>query len=786
MTTFAVTDPDHTIAAINYLLANLGTGSGSGNANTGNALIVNTTTGVIGIGGSTTVQSYYYRYVNIRYADTSTGGGFSTTPTNKSYYGVLNNNDPSPATLTNPASYQWFRVTGGFGTTKFLFYSTYGGRQVQFRADTSAPNTFFKQVGTTAIDLDFILSSQALPTIVLTAYQRSNTAPPTPTGGTYNFSTLAFTPPSGGWGNSVPTGNAPFYTTQNTFIAPVTGNTSGPSLSWTTPVITGQNGNNGSNGTSVFSYTVYQQSATTPVTPSGGTYNFATVTGTPPIGWLNTPVSTSNNSIFSSTAQAYSNTANGIWIGNTSSWSAPVQFTGAGGTPGTRGPVPMAYVITVADPTTSPGNQSSVLTAQWVASRTSLVPPIGTGLNPPVAGDTADFSWASNAAKSAVYTYNGTTWNSAVGQVINGNVFVTGSVNASALNANDVYALTLRGGAVTPGVYAGTGYWFEANTGNAYIAGNLKIGNNVSIGNNLSIGSGVTIGGLATNGNLNSNTVGTTQIQPGSVTTNSISANYVYAGNIISTGATLNSNTSPGYWLAYQSGDARFGGNVSIGNNLVVGNLITASSLNANVVTYNNIVSGTVPPPQGAGFYLPTTLNLSGAGSYDWNYVSGGAYGYYKSLSYITIPVTSSMAQVLNSSGIRYQIGFSCNISAANIIPSSSGPTFYLFTNVQQTGTTYGGSNQIYMIPSGASPVPSGGSNNPGSLSSNVPRVLNNANYNGAFSMGTTISLPYGGSGGVMVSGSTIVMGIGMFNSTNPATLGTLDFTNMSYNVILY
>ena len=521
MTTFAVTDPDHTIAAINYLLANLGTGSGSGNANTGNALIVNTTTGVIGIGGSTTVQSYYYRYVNIRYADTSTGGGFSPTPTNKLYYGVLNNNDPSPATLTNPASYQWFRVTGGFGTTKFLFYSTYGGRQIQFRADTSAPNTFFRQVTTTAIDLDFVLSSQALPTIVLTAFQRSNTAPATPTGGTYNFSTLAFTPPTG-WGNSVPTGNTPFYTTQNTFIAPVTGNTSGPSLSWTTPVITGQNGNNGSNGTSVFSYTVYQQSATTPPTPSGGTYNFATVTGTPPIGWLNSPVSTSNNSIFSSTAQAYSNTANGIWIGNTSSWSVPVQFTGAGGTQGPRGFLPMAYVVTVADPTTAPGNSSSVLTTQFSASRTNLAAPIGTGYAP-ISGDTADFTWATNATKNAVYTYNGTQWLPAAGQVINGNVFVTGSVNASALNANDIYSLTLRGGTVTPGVYAGTGYWFESSSGNAYIAGNLKIGNNVSIGNNLSIGNNASIGGnlnvsgLITTGSLIANTVNTTTVVPAAI-----------------------------------------------------------------------------------------------------------------------------------------------------------------------------------------------------------------------------------------------------------------------------
>jgi len=460
------------------------------------------------------------------------------------YYGVLNNDNPTPADINNPTSYQWFRVTDGFGTTKFLFFSTFGGRQIQFRADATVPNTFFRQVSSTAIDLDFVLSSQALPQVIITAFQRSNTAPATPTGGTYNFSTLSFTPPAG-WGNSVPSGNTPFYTSQNTFIAPVNGNISAPSLAWTTPVLTGQNGNN---GVSVFQYTVYQQSAATPPTPSGGSYNFTTGVGTPPIGWLNTPVSTSNNSIFSSTAQAYSNTANGIWIGNASSWSAPVQFTGAGGSARPRGPVPMAYVVTAADPTVPPGNNQGVLTTSFSASRTNITAPIGTGLSPPVNGDTANFTWASNAAKNAVYTYSTASgWQLAVGQVINGNVFVTGSVNASALNANDIYALTMRGGAVTPGVYSGNGYWLEGNSGNAYIGGNLKIGNNANVGSNLIIGNSASIG------------------------------NNLFIGG--------NANIGNNLFI---------GTNATIGSNLNVTGLITTGNLQANTVRTNTIVNGAV------------------------------------------------------------------------------------------------------------------------------------------------------------------------------------------------
>jgi len=47
----------------------------------------------------------------------------------------------------------------------------------------------------------------------------------------------------------------------------------------------GTNGTNGTNGTSVYIATVYQQVATQPSVPTGGTYNFSTNTLTPPAGW---------------------------------------------------------------------------------------------------------------------------------------------------------------------------------------------------------------------------------------------------------------------------------------------------------------------------------------------------------------------------------------------------------------------------------------------------------------------------------------------------------------------
>jgi hypothetical protein len=697
MSTFAVTSTDELVDAVNYVLANLGQG---GNAEVGgNVLTVDTTTGIISQAGSINAIAYLYQYINIRYADDGNGTGFSTSPTNKGYYGILNSAASSPVNLNNPASYQWKEVTGGFGTTKFLYYTTFGGRQIAFTVATASPNVFYAQaIDSTPIDLDFVLSTQALPVVVLSVFRRATSAPATPTGGTYDFSTLTLTPPAG-WSASVPTGTDPFYSSQNTFTAPTSGSVAAPDLAWTTPVLTGENG---TDGTSVFVYTVFQQSASAPATPgASGSYNFGTTTGTPPTGWSNTPVSTNTNPIWATTAQATTTTTGGTWTATSTSWSTPVQYTGAGGVDGTRGFIPMGYVVTTQNPTTAPGNTTANLTAAFSAARTNPSAPIGTGYAP-IAGDTASFTWSSNTAVNAVYTYSSANvWQPAAGQVINGNVFVTGSVNASALNANDVYALNLRGGNVTVGTYAGTGYWFQSSTGNAYIAGNLVIGNNANIGNNLTIGNSVTIQGVTLNGALVANIVGSSQlttnavtagkiatdavtagtiaanavqagdiaanavtastIQAGAITTdkmtagtingniitantlngnviiantisgntiiaNTIAANaivansitasqissaYIYAGNIVSLGATSGSNTSPGYWLAYNTGDARFGGNVSIGSNLTVDGLITASGLNANTVQTTTMLSNAVSNFGAISFDTVATLTTS-------------------------------------------------------------------------------------------------------------------------------------------------------------------------------
>ena len=48
-------------------------------------------------------------------------------------------------------------------------------------------------------------------------------------------------------------------------------------------------GNNTVFGGSYFEWFIFQESATAPATPTGGSWSFTTNVGTPPTGWSNTP-----------------------------------------------------------------------------------------------------------------------------------------------------------------------------------------------------------------------------------------------------------------------------------------------------------------------------------------------------------------------------------------------------------------------------------------------------------------------------------------------------------------
>jgi hypothetical protein len=152
--------------AINYLLANLSEG-----------LSVNDQTGQI-TAPNGNVVAYVYKYLAVRYADSFDGSlNFSNTPTNREYYGLRNTD--SAVESTNPADYVWYKVSGGFSTTKFLFYLTTGGRGIEFYVGTAAPSQFYVQDNGSSIDLDFVTGATTSPSNFAVLRIANDFSPPT-------------------------------------------------------------------------------------------------------------------------------------------------------------------------------------------------------------------------------------------------------------------------------------------------------------------------------------------------------------------------------------------------------------------------------------------------------------------------------------------------------------------------------------------------------------------------------------------------------------------------------
>lgn len=181
--------------AVNYLLANLT-----------DALTVDQGSGQI-LDPNGDIYGYLYKYLHIKYADSYDGSSnFSNTPTNRLYYGVRN--DGTTVESTNPADYVWYKVTGGFGTTKFLFYQVFGGRQIDFFVGTTSPGYTYVQDGGNAIDLDIITTTTGTTNIQAYLVQpQTSSSPALPA-----YTTGPTLPP--GWSASppvVPAGSVLWY-----------------------------------------------------------------------------------------------------------------------------------------------------------------------------------------------------------------------------------------------------------------------------------------------------------------------------------------------------------------------------------------------------------------------------------------------------------------------------------------------------------------------------------------------------------------------------------------------
>lgn len=256
--------------AINYLLSNFSTSvssdpvSGQVTGPTGNVL------------------SYLYKYLAVKYADSADGSvNFSNSPTSRLYYGIRNTDDSVES--TNPADYIWAQVAGGFGTTKFLWYQTGGGRQIAFFVDTVAPNSYFVQTPTTAIDLDVVTGNNgkmyAMPAIFI--WTSSSTPPTRPTTtSTYTWATGTISSVPSGWSSSIPAmPSGATYLWQ--IIVPLIEsiNVTTSVLDWTNTSypITAISANGATGPRTTTGYLYYAlASLTTPATPTASGFNYVT------------------------------------------------------------------------------------------------------------------------------------------------------------------------------------------------------------------------------------------------------------------------------------------------------------------------------------------------------------------------------------------------------------------------------------------------------------------------------------------------------------------------------
>ena len=309
--------------AINYLLANFGSN-----------LVADNTTGIIS-GPSGVLIAYLYQYLAVKYADSFDGSvNFSNSPTNRQYYGLRNTN--SSVESTDFADYIWYKATGGFGTTKFLFYQTSGGRQINFYVGTTAPDPSYVQESGPAIDLDVVTTvvavtsyNSAMPSIY--QWTSSSTPPARPsTTSTYTWATGAYTAPSG-WSTTQPVNTTPgSYLWAITIPLVVLSTTVTSTLNWTNTsyaiYVAGSNGATGSAGTAganglaaITAYRSQNQATAAPATPSN------TTGPTAPSGWsLTAPSVTVGDVLWYSFGQynSSSGTISGIPAGQTQ-WGVP-------------------------------------------------------------------------------------------------------------------------------------------------------------------------------------------------------------------------------------------------------------------------------------------------------------------------------------------------------------------------------------------------------------------------------------------------------------------------------
>ena len=352
------------------------------------------------------------------------------------------------------------------------------------------------------ITLNFLPRTAEMVT-QLAIYIRSSSAPSTPSGGSYNFTTNTLTPPTG-WFTSVPIGVGPVYQS-NGQASGISSTTNASIASWSTPAVIGAEG---ADGNSTVTGTVYYQTLTssTPSTPSATSFNTSTgtftglssgwsldqptvnMTNTANLEWSSTFViiidssgnQTLNFTAPSGAAQFTTNIQSDNYVTGSSGWSIERNTGNAEfGSASIRGTLSVGQIPTLAqnkvtnlvsDLSTANSNASTALSTANSANTTAL------GRiksyyqsSQPTASAIGDI-WF-NTSQQKNYYWTGSFWQpvALTADSIAANYVYAGTINASQINAGVINAARFIGAGVGKIQYSDVNYTY---TGASQITGN--------------------------------------------------------------------------------------------------------------------------------------------------------------------------------------------------------------------------------------------------------------------------------------------------------------------------
>jgi len=584
-------------SAINYALANLG-GSVSSNLQTGRVGTGNLTIG------------YLYQYMDVAYANSYDGSvGFSTSPTNKSYFGIRNTN--STVVSTNPTDYVWYQVAGGFGTTKFLWYNVTGGRNIQFQASATAPAGYYVKSTTSLINLDIITSTLSINSTIVSIFQwTSGSAPARPTTtSTLTWATLTTSPVPSGWSLS-----APSDTTSGDVLwaiqVPVSANVTVPTslVDWTNtayPIVAlSSNGASGATGgvglSNLVAYFQQNQSLSPPSfasstsgnnVPAGWSYTFPTTYYVGQVIWY---IFGQYNSTSLTVSGVPPNTT--YWTGPTAAsifqdirsdnWNGTTPPTyGSPSTYGTTGyyisrntgNVYFNNGIFRGDITGASGTFSGALSGATGTFAGSLSAATGT-FSGSLSAATGTFSGSLSAATG---TFSGTVSAS----TINSSTINSSTINAATINSASTFAGTVSAGTINSSTINSSTINAATINSDSTFAGTMNAGTiNSSTINASTINSSSTFAGTVSAGTINSSTINSSTINSSTINAATINSASTFAGTV--NAGTINSSTINSSTIS--------GGSLNINSKFIVdtsGNTqILSGTSGARLLIQNNVI----------------------------------------------------------------------------------------------------------------------------------------------------------------------------------------------------